>query len=119
MSNNFDLDQIHEMFDKVKHCVWEDGGDGDGWIVSENYTVYADIFEKYETDGEKWFTEKYVVDGESITFGNNQEAIIFVKDRSMVPTFEYQGKIVEGGSIVVEIVDDKFLISNNLADQSN
>ena len=89
-----ELSTLHKLFDVVKEFVRASGGDGDGWIVSERYAGYADLFEKHEQEGDKWFVNRDNGEG-AISFWNGQEAIVFVRDRTKLPPY--------AGDIVVEI----------------
>ena len=83
-----------KLFEVVRVYTLSVGGDGDGWIVSSRYAALADAFEKYEKENENWFTERGSGDG-IVWFGNNQEAVYFVKDRTLLPDW--------AGDIIVEV----------------
>jgi len=87
-------DGLYKLFDAVKLIVFESGGDGDGWIVSEHYKELADIFHDYEMEHGNWFHQRYDTDV-YISFGHDQEAIIFVRVRDTVPSW--------AGDIIVEV----------------
>jgi hypothetical protein len=87
-----DLYRLHKLFEIVKAYVLNSGGDGDGWIISENFKDKADQFETYEKNcGDPWFIEKYENEN-NITFSNNQESISFVSLEYQLP--EWAGDII-------------------------
>ena len=84
-----------KLYDILRHYCLSAGGDGDAWLVSENYLAYADEFEADEkAKAEPWFTERDNQDN-TVIFSNWQEAIFFVKDRSHLHQW--------AGDIIVEI----------------
>lgn len=64
---------IQLLFDFVKETVWDKGGDGYGYIVSDDKEWLAEQFEK----DEDWFTERSSYK-DAIVFLHHQEAIIFI-----------------------------------------
>ncbi len=81
-------------FETVRQFALSAGGDGDGWVISNDsdYRRLADLFEQYENEKHGWFKRgEERVEG-IITFGHNQEGVHFVKDRSFLPS--YTGEIV-------------------------
>lgn len=79
---------LHKVFVIVKEYVWEQGGDGWGYILSRHYKLIADEFQEWENSlpnespewgKTKWFTDRQDTDDATI-FGNGQEAIIFMDE---------------------------------------
>lgn len=62
------------LFEFVKKAVLSEGGDGYGYILSDNPEYLADVF----GETEDWFTERHEYTHERVyVFSNNQEAIFF------------------------------------------
>lgn len=88
----FEERELKSLFETVRYFVWTSGGDGDGWIIAENYKELAGWFEEDENTQEKpWFIHK-TEDNESIFFSRGQESIAFVSENYILP--EWAGDIV-------------------------
>lgn len=72
------------LFDAVKRCVSEAGGDGDGYIIcGDNYVEYANLFAKHEEG--QWFTDRTDDPRQNAVnfYGvNGNEAVHFLRDDS-------------------------------------
>lgn len=86
-----DIQVIHNLFDHVCQSVFDEGGDGDAWIISEQCRELADLFEAYQSE---WIRMEQVTDGCIYFSGDDQATICFLNDRSQIP---------EWGSIIVEL----------------
>ena len=89
-----ELELLNKLFEVVRNFVLGSGGDGDGFIISEQYQKLANSFEAYEKQHGNWFITRSEFEG-CIVFGNNQEAVFFMKDRTTLPNWK--------GDIIIEI----------------
>lgn len=91
------LDKLHALFAVVIEFVYESGGDGDGWIVSENYKALARAFGEWRVD-KGWLGSvafgTYEEREDQISFYDNQESVHFVGDRTQLAPW--------AGDIIVE-----------------
>lgn len=69
---------IEKIFEAVKEAVLAEGGDGDGYIISNRYSQLAAEF------NDDWFREKRVYE-DCVVFSNYQEHITFRADREVIP----------------------------------
>ena len=46
---------LSNLFKVVKSFVWNSGGDGDGWVISERFQELAEAFEVHEKQNGNWF----------------------------------------------------------------
>ena len=77
-----ELETLHHLFESVRLFVFQSGGDGGGWIVSDNYISLADAFEKFENDNGKWFIERTnFPEKQTVLFSNSQEYIGFTSQK--------------------------------------
>ena len=88
----YDVDILNNLFNVVVVFIKCEGGDGVGWIISKDYIYLAEKFYEYESNNGRWFLDKKVYE-DYISFVNNQEGILFCKDRSNLPT-EWADNIV-------------------------
>jgi hypothetical protein len=73
--------RLYLLFKTVKEYVLYASGDGGGYIISENYEKYANIFEQYEKNRGNYFSQKEVnPEHNQISFGEGQEWIVFMKE---------------------------------------
>ncbi len=86
-----DLPRLHKLFWIIKAYVLASGGDGDGWIISEQFKSLADKFEEYEKNNDSWFTSRNDWE-DCVVFSANQESIHFVDPGYQLP--EWAGDIV-------------------------
>ena len=86
-----DEELLFKLFEAVVAFVLSAGGDGDGWVVSEDFVALADSFDRYERKHGNWFTEKSV-GMKSVCFIHGQETICFVESRDDIP--EWAGDIL-------------------------
>lgn len=92
----FETRELKSLFETVRLFVAGSCGDGDGWIIAENYGELADLFETYEKerDSKFKFLNRYNRDGR-IMFGPDdsfQESINFVNKEYVLP--KWAGDIV-------------------------
>lgn len=96
-SNEALLKKLHALFAVVMNFVDESGGDGDGWIISENYKALADEFGKWRYGkgfrGMDVYCQRDDME-DAVSFSDNQESVCFIKSRSQLPPW--------AGDIVVE-----------------
>ena len=101
---NMNEDVELELFKVVKTYIFNVGGDGDGYIVSQRYIELANRFEEIEKETDQWLIERRDRDG-VISLGVGQEYILFVKDRSYLPEpFIHMGRQYPSADIIVEIM---------------
>ena len=67
-----EIELYYKIFDVVIEMTTAQGGDGWGFILSDNWQQLADLFRGYDD----WFKDETKA-GHSISFGNNQEWITF------------------------------------------
>ena len=101
---NINDDAELELFKVVKQYIFNSGGDGDGYIVSQRYVELANRFEKIEKETDQWLIERRDCNG-VISLGAGQEYLLFVKDRSYMPEpFIHIGQKYPSADIIVEIM---------------
>ena len=100
----YSKDTLEAIFNAVDRCVFEAGGDGDGWIVSrDNYLNLANFFAT--TEVAKRYPHRGDDDGE-VSFYKDNESISFVNSRAKLPDYGNVDPSLTGypaGDIVVEI----------------
>lgn len=78
-------DVFETMFKFAQDAVFNDGGDGGGWIVCDNPLDMASKFEAWQQkNNDHWLDKRQDRDG-LISFAHGQEYIVFLKDRSKAP----------------------------------
>lgn len=95
----YNTETLAALFETLRLFVLAAGGDGDGYLVSENYREYADLFERYEQQFAGFFVERTELEN-FVTFSSGpqgQEAVIFcatLKQLPQVGGVDYIGDIV-------------------------
>ncbi len=80
-------EMLHKLFDVVRYYTLQSCGDGDGYIVSDEYEKLANIFELYEASlPDKWFLERHN-DMNYIWFAHEQEYICFTDIRDKARSY--------------------------------
>jgi len=82
---------IHKLFDVICNLVISEGGDGDAWVISENYRELANLFEIHQRD-EKWmdfYHDRYDNLKENRVWFHidDQGSVCFLDDMSKVPNY--------------------------------
>ncbi len=72
------------IFEAVRECVLDEGGDGEGWILGPDWLALADAFERNEAG--RHFTTRGGRDA-SITFAHQQEFVGFGPGLDGVPPY--------------------------------
>jgi hypothetical protein len=88
--------ELECMWQVVTRAIHRCGGDGDGAVVSPNYRLLADAFQKYELEHDNHFVSRTDYDG-YIVFGSlvDQDGLMFADNRDKLGSW--------GISIIVEV----------------
>ena len=87
-------ERIFLLFHTVLEIIFDSGGDGDGYIVSEHWKKLAVLFEEFVKDDTVFVPYRYEQDG-VIELVDGQQSISFVRDRSLVNTTWKSDIVVE------------------------
>lgn len=80
-----DQKRLIALFDIVRAYTLAGGGDGIGYVITEKFREFADLFEKYEQTADALgphFIQKHS-DDNGISFFNKQEGLIFTSPESL------------------------------------
>lgn len=96
-SNETVIECVNAVLKSLQLACFMASGDGDAWLISPEYRKWADAFEAYQASmNECWPLERTEhPDHPVVVFQREQEAVIFVPDRSHLPNWM--------GDIVVEV----------------
>ncbi len=93
VAQTFRQDVFETMFRFVSDAVFNDGGDGGGWIVCDDPQDMASKFEAWQVKNNYQWLTRHMDQPEMVDFAHGQEYIVFLKDRTKVPIHPTMGFI--------------------------
>jgi len=101
---DLDEEKLNELFDLLEYMCWRSCGDGDSYCISGKYDILADLFENWLKENSNINYERHEYES-FVSFSSGMDSIAFYKNRSLLPTYSYNGEMGTFGDFVVEIVD--------------